>query len=235
MLYDKQWAIEHSTNLHVRKQQNQNAKDIKRLLVKGSSILDYGCGSGVLNRLLNDDYYISGYDNSPQNITVARELGGRYYDNISTTLSSHFDMIVMSHILEHLENPTVKIHFLRRLLKTGGYLFIVIPNELNSIFTKYCSPDHKHAYSFSNIYKLANATNMIIRNTYTRIYPFTVIQMFMIRSAPANVSSALHNKTKSRIADLFDLLDYRTPVITAKKEYRISSELVIIMQKRGED
>ncbi|MEM2954738.1 MAG: methyltransferase domain-containing protein [Candidatus Nanoarchaeia archaeon] len=46
-------------------------------------------------------------------------------------IKKKFDYAIMSHIIEHLDNPGLALKNVRRLLKNGGTLIIVIPNSFS--------------------------------------------------------------------------------------------------------
>jgi SAM-dependent methyltransferase len=80
-------------------------------------ILDYGCGSGLFVRLLNEQGYNAiGYDAySPD-----------YSDK--APLSQHFDALVSQDVIEHVPDPLQTIREWVGLLKQGGLLCIGTPN-----------------------------------------------------------------------------------------------------------
>ena len=46
------------------------------------------------------------------------------------------DVVVMHHVLEHFHDPNLRIRELKKVLKSNGKLFIVIPN-INCFLFKY--------------------------------------------------------------------------------------------------
>ncbi len=104
---------------------------IENLIEEGSSVLDIGCGNG---RLL--EYLISmkkirgeGYDNSEVALNIAQKKGLKVtkidLDRI-ISLEQKYDYIIMSDIIEHLQNP----ENLLRSVKDSFYksLIITFPN-----------------------------------------------------------------------------------------------------------
>ena len=100
-------------------------------------VLDVGCGAGGNLKTLQDQgWEPHGIEISEVAAAHAREL---VTGNIHTgTLESapfppqSFDLILMSHSLEHLPSPVDALRRVRRLLKDDGLLVVSVPN-LNSL------------------------------------------------------------------------------------------------------
>lgn len=98
--------------------------------------LDLGCGSGVaLAKLAGAGWDVWGLDPSPDAVAKARQrlrLGaervvlGRAED--ATFPAAAFDLVVMSHVLEHLHDPRAVLEKVRQWLVPGGMLIVRVPN-----------------------------------------------------------------------------------------------------------
>jgi 2-polyprenyl-3-methyl-5-hydroxy-6-metoxy-1,4-benzoquinol methylase len=104
--------------------------------IRGNSVLDVGCGIGILARLMASDRTVVGIDGSADKIRRARELdageGVEYVHVLFEDWSPDrtFDTIVLTNVLEHLPDPA---GFLRRclpMLSRGGRLLLTVPNAL---------------------------------------------------------------------------------------------------------
>src|SRR6266567_16565 len=105
--------------------------------IKPLSILEIGCGSGSILRELERRHIGSelfGVDFSESAISYARSASPRikYFtgDVTSPDLAlprEHFDLVVVSHVLEHLENPA---EFLRKIQRVSfGAMIAEVPLE----------------------------------------------------------------------------------------------------------
>jgi 2-polyprenyl-3-methyl-5-hydroxy-6-metoxy-1,4-benzoquinol methylase len=102
-----------------------------RLVPPGGRILDVGCGRGLfLHMLKQRGYEVQGTELSPAMaghaypgvpIDVGELEPGRYPD-------ASFDLIALSHVLEHLRSPDVTLEACRCALKPGGVLLVSVPN-----------------------------------------------------------------------------------------------------------
>jgi SAM-dependent methyltransferase len=64
----------------------------------------------------------------------------------------HFDFVHSSHCLEHMYDPHEAIHNWLRILKPGGYLICLVPDEdlyEQGVFPSTFNPDHKHTLTIS--------------------------------------------------------------------------------------
>lgn len=134
--------------------------------VPNGRILDVGCGSGeylfVINQLGWDTY---GLEINEKAAAYARSKGlnvitGETLDAAQLP-SEYFDVVRFNHVLEHFPDPVGALRESYRILKSGGFLLITVPN-VNSIemdlFGKYCwqlvIPEHLFHFSSDSLKKL---------------------------------------------------------------------------------
>lgn len=131
----------------------------------GGRLLDVGCGTGQTIELMqNLGWQVEGVDFDPAAIENARNKGlnvrlgqleeQQYIDN-------YFDVITMSHVIEHIHNPLSIVRECRRILKPGGCLVIVTPNvkSFGRLYFKTAwlsldPPRHLHIFSLSALSNL---------------------------------------------------------------------------------
>lgn len=100
----------------------------------GRTLLDVGCGNGdFLKRAHAAGWKCEGVDFDAAAVAAAGNditvhLGGieRFRDD-----SDRFDVITLSHVIEHVYDPSALIRDCHRLLKEGGYIWIETPNFLS--------------------------------------------------------------------------------------------------------
>ena len=120
-----------------------NLKNKNTDILKGLSILDIGCGGGLISepmaRLGAD---VTGIDASEKNIKVAtlhskkNNLKIKYLNNSPEQLDykEKFDIILNLEIVEHVEDINLYIKSCRKLLKSNGLMFTA---TLNRTFMSY--------------------------------------------------------------------------------------------------
>ncbi|MCB9294271.1 MAG: class I SAM-dependent methyltransferase [Lewinellaceae bacterium] len=111
---------------------------VLRLIPKGFSILDYGCGSGRIAWLIaKEGYTVLGMDpaenlikeairQDSDNLKLSFEV---LKDEGETLPSDHFDAVVCSSAIEFIPDPVKVLHNFNRALKPGGRLIISFPNR----------------------------------------------------------------------------------------------------------
>jgi 2-polyprenyl-3-methyl-5-hydroxy-6-metoxy-1,4-benzoquinol methylase len=103
-----------------------------RHLRKRTALLDVGCSNGeMLVRMARAGWIVHGVEPDPVAAQVAQAAG------VPVTVApleeaelepGHFDAVTMSHVLEHLHDPSTALANCRRALAPGGHLWIATPN-----------------------------------------------------------------------------------------------------------
>lgn len=84
---------------------------------------------------------------------------------MSTIADNSFDFVHSSHCLEHLHNPMLAMNNWLRILKPGGHLICLIPDEdlyEQGVFPSTFNSDHKHTFT---IFKKKSWSNKSINIT----------------------------------------------------------------------
>jgi ubiquinone/menaquinone biosynthesis C-methylase UbiE len=70
-----------------------------------------------------------------------------------------FDALIARHIFEHIQNPITTLREWKRVVKPGGRLLIVVPDQGVS-HTIPMNPEHVHSYTLESLTDLANAVGL---------------------------------------------------------------------------
>lgn len=103
---------------------------------QGRRILDVGCGAGYfLESAMARSWDVLGVEPSNQAVEFARSLGvtvrqGFFDAELATEIGS-FDAVYLQHVLEHVPQPRNVLELIRGLLRPGGGVCIVVPNDYN--------------------------------------------------------------------------------------------------------
>jgi SAM-dependent methyltransferase len=106
---------------------------IERLAGGRGSVLDIGCGPGVLiNQMRSLGWRVRGTERSLSAAQQARDVfhldvGAVDIDEL-VAAGATYDAVVLWHVAEHLRAPAETIRGIARLLRPGGVLLIAVPN-----------------------------------------------------------------------------------------------------------
>lgn len=117
------------------KRLNQTANDIERILTnnKSARILDIGCGNGGLIQIMKERGYknVVGLDpsetcvNSMKNKGLEACKGGLFS---KSEMDKTFDLIILSHVLEHIYDLSNAVSNLKKFLQPNGLVYVETPN-----------------------------------------------------------------------------------------------------------
>ena len=95
-------------------------------------LLDVGCGNGeFLSNAMTCGWQVLGLEPDPKAAEAAQKRGVPVHIGGLDSLDGEaelFDVISMSHVVEHLHDPIQALHDCRRLLRPGGSLWLETPN-----------------------------------------------------------------------------------------------------------
>lgn len=129
----------------------------------GKKLLEIGCGEGfLLERFEKNGYDVFGIEPSKDNLSIIKKKLRRGscitgYVEDSFTLNQKYDVIILSHVIEHLLDCKKVLVELNKLLEPDGIIFIEVPNCENnetlqsSIYTQ----PHIHHFSKNNLEQLS--------------------------------------------------------------------------------
>lgn len=107
---------------------------IKPFLPSNASVLDVGCGEGLISKILIENgCRVTGIDYSSEAIKKASGLPGEYLqvDFYDYRPGKKFDWIVCSEVLEHLDNDRLALKKMYSWLKPQGKFLLSVPTYLN--------------------------------------------------------------------------------------------------------
>ena len=145
--------------------------------LENSNVLDYGCNTGrhALNVKHAYGYNVMGADINPAAISVAQRKGipaELITPKLFEKYKLSFDIIINSHVLEHVDDPKDFLVNIRGLLKEDGTFVIAIPQErirgditlLQILYflsrLKFENP-HKHKFSKDQLFTLLKEAGFV--------------------------------------------------------------------------
>ena len=104
-------------------------KILSRYIKPKSKILEIGCGGGWnLIPFLRSGHTIYGTEYSKELKKISKYKGIIKYDKNYKFSRKKFDLIIVSHVLEHLYDINNFLNNLKKILKDDGYLYIEVPS-----------------------------------------------------------------------------------------------------------
>jgi SAM-dependent methyltransferase len=158
--------------------------------VRPGKMLEVGCGAGgILDYMSVNGWQTFGIEPSIQAASTAESKGHRIFrmggddDYPETLLEMRFDLIYLSHSLEHTHSPRKTLENLRELLEPGsGKLILEVPN-IESVLTYffgvetpiYDVPRHLYFFKPATLTELLDKTGFAVESMRTISRP----QQFM--------------------------------------------------------
>lgn len=112
-----------------------------RSAVEPGEVVDLGCADGLLTALLCEwNYHVVGVDASPVRIRRAEiqtrtcnnvELRQATFEEFIHSAQATFDTVVLSCVLEHVNDPIQLLKSTRSLLRRSGRVVAIVPNALS--------------------------------------------------------------------------------------------------------
>lgn len=137
--------------------------------LKGNGI-DIGCGGDVLK--------IQYGTVIPYDQTLNPEYDAQYMNGMA---DEQFDFVYSSHCLEHLDDPEAAVRRWIDICKTGGHLYIVVPDE--SLYEKNEWPSRfggaGHKWSFTSLKKSNLPKNIVVYDFFKKFDNLERITMFI--------------------------------------------------------
>jgi len=144
------------------------------------TVLDIGCGNGAALRAMRalgfTKLYGTEIDPGRRSILERQGIQVAITSDITTAElpEASFDVVRLSHVLEHVNNPSETIRRCWQLLKKGGRLLVAVPNfdsPARRLFGRYfCGlqlPTHLYHFNKSNLARLLKTHHFVLNRLYT--------------------------------------------------------------------
>lgn len=171
-------------------------KCFKKYLKKDYKILDLGCYTGELMKILKNNGYnnLLGVDPSDYAVKIAKERYGikvikaSIFDNLDNL--GKFDFIIINHVLEHIKNLNEFLKNVKNMLNIDGKIYIETPDADNFFISqsnKYL-PEHQEAFQqFSvehiNFFTKKSTNNLMSMNGFEKLQLRSKVSVIAIVSS----------------------------------------------------
>ena len=209
---------------------------IKKLILRsglptGSRFLDIGCGRGrILDILLGFGFHGVGIDTQEVCLDICRKrLQGKNIEFQSNLDEVHgiFDLIIMSSVLEHIEDDQEFLIRISKYLRKGGYFLFTVPGDKRLYGRRDIAYGHYRRYEKEELIEKLNKADLQIHTLWS--YGINMIskvyRMIIKKELDQNeANDKLGNTSKSAIeSDGFHKI---------KKLYPIYSKLMFLYKSQ---
>lgn len=165
---------------------------IKKIVPEGSSVLDYGCGTGEILDFLSPKVGV-GYDPSVEMIKIASkkykqslakyEFGKRLkFVNSTQKIRGNFDYIILTDVIEHIADPTAEFKRIYALMNKNTKFVVsfvdntwdFIPQILEKLKLKMPEGPHKRV-SIKEIIEITKKTGFSIIRKPNYFLPIKIL------------------------------------------------------------
>lgn len=183
-------------------------------------ILDIGCGAGDTGEILTEQgYVVDGITISEEEKQVAgRVLRNVFVHNVEQglpeTLNEQYDVIILSHVLEHICYPQRLLRDIRSRLRPNGILIIALPNLMhfnsrwklargNFNYQEYGIWDYTHFrwYTFRSAQEMLRENNYVVEKA--DVSGWIPFEHRLKKITPAGLRTGLFNFLKKLSPGLF--------------------------------
>jgi ubiquinone/menaquinone biosynthesis C-methylase UbiE len=174
---------------------------LKKSGIKPQSILDIGCGTGELIKLLfhiypNAQFYGCDISKESGRLTMAVLPSARFYclnaeEAQKDVFDKHMDLITCCEVLEHCSHPAQVLKNAYQWLNNEGLFFCSVPAGSMTAYDRLIG--HQHHYTSQEIRELLCSEGFCDVHVQYWGYPFHTLYRELVRAA----SSRMENKEKA--------------------------------------
>jgi SAM-dependent methyltransferase len=147
-------------------------------LEKSNNCLELGCASGYFLATIRDQVdSVSGIETHVLLKEYCKNIGINMINSLEECEAEQFDRIFMFFVLEHIGDPINFLLAVKRVLKSQGKLFIIVPNiddalmklyDIPAFKSFYFTPAHQFYYSKETLSQVINLAGMPDFTIYPR-------------------------------------------------------------------
>lgn len=203
---------------------------------KGKKVLEIGCMHGYLLSALKDrGYDVSGIELDGDAVKYCQSKGldvkQSSMEDFLATSKQKYDVIFMSHVLEHIADPRAGLDLLKNHLTKNGKLIVVVPNSharSAKLFGKYWGywqvPVHIHHFNQPSIRRLFDGTGYKIKKV-----DFFGGDSLLFLSTLANMAGAKNDKSQLSAAKKGLV---KASSATLRHWYRVGGEDMLVVAEK---
>jgi len=171
----------------------------------GGALLDVGCGAGWISNIwAQNGFQVTGLEPSLNRCNLARKKYGlnvvnEYIEN--TEFEKCFDISILRHVIEHIQDPGSVLRKIHGSLKEEGVVMVIVPNidcigrYLFGVDWEWVLPWHCNFFNQRSLEKLIEKSGFEIIKTYQTASPFYHFESFA-RKFDSKLLKAINSRFK---------------------------------------
>ncbi|MDJ0837426.1 MAG: methyltransferase domain-containing protein [Acidobacteriota bacterium] len=174
---------------------------LRSALRPDSTVFELGCADGALAGALRARVQVRRYEGLEISPAAAAAEGlDRVHTEWATVERGAWDLVIASHVIEHLDDIQREVGGLADLMCDGGVLFVEVPHRSGHPFLPYdTNPGHLHSFTITSLTQLlANAGLVVFQwagNAYETLrYPDSMRVLARRPMPPAASGSELDGR-----------------------------------------
>lgn len=210
---------------------------------KTQNILDFGCGTGILQEQFEKTFGVTGYgiDTSDEAIGYCRKRGlsrVRVFDGERIPFKTgSFDLVTAIDVLEHIKNDSLALAEIKRVLKKNGLAITLVPAHQKLWSTRDINLKHFRRYEKGELeskcqqagFKLLASKNV----DFALYFLFSLICLLAakkerIPNLKMDIATASTNKFVNEIIFLYELLENKFQDFAT---FPIGLSIAVVVQK----
>ncbi len=182
------WAIKNEVELFF--------KDIKN-----KQILDFGCGDARYKKFIDNSNNYSGLDVEESGHPLNKNYDVLWDKNKLPFENDVFDIVLMTEVLEHVENVDITLREINRVLKIGGLILVTVP---------FIWPEHEQPFDFQR-YTSFGIKKIFDYYGFETIYYKKLVQKkyALLEIIISDIEKQILNYNKKNIAHFFSRLYFK--------------------------
>lgn len=163
--------------------------------IKNKKILEIGACDGLLLNYFKKNNTVNGLEYSPVYKNIAKQKYNiDLIDKNFFEINDKFDLIIMSHVIEHLPDMDLTVLKLKSLLNDNGHIFIEVPNSPQPV-----EREESYVNNYLNTSHIYNFTEKSLKNIFIK-YNFRIISFDRFFY---NFPNSYDHKKQEEIAKIF--------------------------------
>jgi SAM-dependent methyltransferase len=152
-------------------------------------VLDIGCGAGNMFHHLGRYGHVTGVDNNPKPLVVARQRGYDVHDGRAEDLpfdDGSFDLVALLDTVEHCDDDMAVLRECYRVCSEGGTLVVTVPAFMWLWSNNDVLNDHKRRYTTAELREMLGEVGFSSRRaSYNNflVFPMAALLILMRRGA----------------------------------------------------